>query len=297
MTQHAMLTGSTGFIGKALKDRLIDMDFRVSELNSDLNICDASSFNRFIDADISCVFHCAGKTYVPESWQDPKQFYDTNFTGTCNVLEFCRNKSIPLIHVSSYVYGKPEKLPISEDHPVNPGDPYSHSKHLAELLCNFYARQFGVRIIILRPFDVYGIGQNDKFLIPMLIQQALSGKNIKVQTLVPRRDYVFLDDVISAIILAWSKISEDCHVYNVGSGYSLSIAEIISEIQNVLEIDLPVISEDIIRKNEINDLTADITKAGTELGWQPLHSFREGIEVIVEHEKRRFYGRQKNSDQ
>ena len=231
--KHALITGSTGFIGRALKQRLLHGGYEISELNSDLDIRETTSFLRFIDLNISCVFHLAGKTYVPESWRNPGEFYHVNVMGTKNVLEYCRRKAIPLIYVSSYLYGQPARLPISENDPIVPNNPYAHSKYLAEQLCEFYSREFGTTVVILRPFNIYGPGQSDRFLIPLIVRQALEGQVIKVNTLEPRRDYIYLEDAVDALVCAARNIVTPFAVYNVGSGYSLSVQEVIREVLGI----------------------------------------------------------------
>ena len=288
--KHALITGSTGFIGRALKQRLSNDGYKISELNSDFDIRKTASFLRFIDLNISCVFHLAGKTYVPESWQNPGEFYHVNVMGTENVLEFCRQKSIPLIYVSSYLYGQPEKMPISETDPIIPNNPYAHSKYLAEQLCEFYAREFGSTVVILRPFNIYGPGQSDRFLIPLIVRQALEGQAIKVKTLEPRRDYIYLDDAVDAMVCAAENIFTPFAVYNIGSGYSLSVHEVIKEVLGIVKIEIPIISEYVVRKNEIDDVIADIALAKRELGWQPHHAFHQGIEKVIDHERMQRYG-------
>jgi len=285
--KHALITGSTGFIGRALKQKLSNDGYEISELNSDYDVRKSESFQEFIDLNINCVFHLAGKTYVPESWQKPGEFYHVNVMGTENVLEFCRQKSIPLIYVSSYLYGQPAKLPICENDPIIPNNPYAHSKYLAEQLCEFYARELGATVAILRPFNIYGSGQNDRFLIPMIARQALDGEAIKVKTLEPRRDYIYLDDAVDAMVCAAENISMPFAVYNIGSGYSLSVREVIREVLGIVKIDIPVISENVVRKNEIDDVIADITLAKRDLGWQPNHTFHQGIEKVINHERMR----------
>jgi nucleoside-diphosphate-sugar epimerase len=287
--KHALITGSTGFIGRALKQRLSCVGYEISELNSDVDIRNAAGLLRFIGLNISCVFHLAGKTYVPESWHNPAEFYHVNVMGTENVLEFCRRKSIPLIYVSGYLYGQPARLPISEDDPIVPNNPYAHSKYLAEQLCEFYAREYGATVVILRPFNIYGPGQIDRFLIPLIVRQALEGRVIKVKTLEPRRDYIYLDDAVDAMMCAAENIFTPFAVYNIGSGYSLSVQEVVREVLGIVKMDIPVISEDVVRENEIDDVIANITLAKRKLGWQPQHSFRQGMKKVIDHERLRLH--------
>jgi nucleoside-diphosphate-sugar epimerase len=87
--------------------------------------------------------------------------------------EFCRRHGASLTIMSSYVYGRPRYLPISEEHPVEAFNPYSHSKLLAEEACRYCARQFSLRVTIIRPFNIYGPGQNGNFLVPTLLRQVL----------------------------------------------------------------------------------------------------------------------------
>jgi len=156
-----LITGSGGFIGKALVKRLSGMEYAVTGFDlADGDIAEEGALTHLEKEDIFYVFHLAGKTFVPESWSNPFLFYRTNVLGTANVLEFCRKTGAGLTYVSSYLYGKPEYLPVDEKHPVKAYNPYSHSKLVAEELCRYYREQFPLGISILRPFNVYGPGQS-----------------------------------------------------------------------------------------------------------------------------------------
>ena len=126
------------------------------------------------------------RTFVPDSWDDPQAFCQTNVLGTVNVLEFCRKKRIPMTYVSAYVYGHPDSLPIARDSAIRPSNPYALTKRLAEEACEFYASAYDLPVTTIRPFNVYGIGQAEHFLIPAIISQALdSGEKIVVKDLAP----------------------------------------------------------------------------------------------------------------
>ena len=276
-----LVTGATGFIGRALSAKLKEQGCDVVPLGSaDGDITRTETLIKLADADVSHVFHLAGKTYVPDSWVHPEEFYRTNVLGTTNLLEFCKSHGISMTFVSAYVYGHPEILPIKENSRIRPSNPYALSKRLAEEVCEFYADTHGLAIAAIRPFNVYGAGQDGKFLIPSIIRQALFEEKIVVQDLVPRRDYVFLDDLVAALLATISP-PKGYGVCNVGSGYSLSVSEVIGIIQDVAQTNKEIVSEKNVRSNELMDVVADISKIQREFGWKPQHSFREGIARMI----------------
>jgi nucleoside-diphosphate-sugar epimerase len=277
-----LITGSNGFIGKPLKKQSQAEGHEIVEFNT-------------IDGDISKtslqftginhVFHLAGKSFVPDSWKDPKAFYDVNVTGTLNVLELCRKTGAGLTYISSYVYGIPQHQPIGENHQLKPANPYGHSKMIAEEICQFYQENFKVNTTIIRPFNIYGAFQSDQFLIPIIIKQLFdkSKPTIDVLDLMPKRDYLFLDDLISAIITLFKK--NKTGIYNVGSGYSMSVEEIIKALMEVAGIQKKYLSKEEARKNEIPDVIADISKIKRDTGWKPGYTFKEGIAEILKREQ------------
>ncbi len=249
------------------------------------DITSRETLENYAQEDLAYVFHLAGKTFVPDSWEDPQSFCQTNVLGTVNVLEFCKKKRIPMTYVSAYVYGHSDTLPIRENSPIQPSNPYALTKRLAEKACEFYASAYNLPVITIRPFNVYGIGQAKKFLIPEIISQVLADrKEIAVKDLTPRRDYVYLDDLVTALMATLEK-AEGYHVYNVGSGVSLSVHEVVDIIQDVAGTQKEIVCDNMVRTNELMDVVADISKARCELGWYPEISFHEGIENIIRSER------------
>lgn len=282
MVSKVLVTGASGFIGRALVAALERKGHEVVRLTSkDGEIDDPNKFKKLSNIGVLWVFHLAGRTYVPESWEDPLGFCRVNVLGVANVLEFCRTQGIPITYVSSYLYGEPESLPITENSPVRPNNPYALSKWLAEQICEFYSAVHGLPIIVIRPFNVYGVGQDELFLIPSVVRQALFGDAITVKDLQPRRDYVYLDDLVEALMLTMGK-PDGYRVYNIGSGMSLSVREIIDVIQAVAHTNKKVVCTNVTRPNEINDVVADISRVRQDLGWYPRHSFSDGIRKIIQ---------------
>jgi len=277
-----LVTGASGFIGRALVSRLKAQGRDVVPVDSaDGDIASRETLAKFAQQDIAHVFHLAGKTFVPDSWDDPQAFCQTNVLGTVNVLEFCRKSRIPITYVSAYVYGHPDSLPIGENSAIRPSNPYALTKRLAEEACEFYASAYDLPVTTIRPFNVYGIGQAEIFLIPAIISQAVDAReDIVVKDLAPRRDYVYLEDLVTALLATLDKTG-GYRVYNIGSGVSLSVQEVIDAIQDVADTQKKVVCNNVARTNELMDVVADISKAGKELGWHPEYSFRAGIENII----------------
>ena len=276
-----LVTGASGFIGSALVNQLKLSGFNILEFNSSMgDIVEFDFSTEYKDKKIQHIFHLASKTFVPDSWENPIDFYKTAVIGTGNILELCREQNIPLTFVSAYLYGLPEKLPICENDKIKSNNPYAHSKYLAEELCKFYAEYYSVKITIARPFNIYGKKQKDIFLIPYIIDQVLNNDDINVKDLNPKRDYIYLDDLIDGLIKTLDK-TNNFSIYNFGSGTELSVSEIIKVVQNVAGMNKKVISEKNERKNEIMNVIADISKAENDLDWKPKFKFEDGIREII----------------
>src|SRR5262249_26732457 len=141
-----------------------------------------------------------------------------------------RRQGAAITFVSSYVYGIPDCLPITEAHPTCPLNPYSHTKILAEDSVKYYQSQFGVRATIVRPFNVYGPGQGIAFLIPKLIRQVIDPAvpELVLDDLRPRRDYFYIRDLIRLLTMTLS--GNHPSAFNAGSGESFSICDLIDTI-------------------------------------------------------------------
>jgi nucleoside-diphosphate-sugar epimerase len=288
VNKKLLITGGSGFIGRNLCKKLLEtqeFDF-ISPDSKEIDITKKETFALLFADEIFHVIHLAGKVFVPDSWINPDDFITVNAFGTKNMLEFCRRYNISLTYISTYLYGQPEHIPIDEEAPVKVNNPYAFSKHLAEQLCSFYAQEYGVKIIILRLFNIYGPGQKEKLLIPHIIKQCISDKEIIVEDILPKRDYVYVDDFINLLLSSIKQvdsINSNYEIFNVGSGYSMSVAEIIDTVQNILGTTKNVVSKKNKRKNEINDVVADISKIRKYFKWEPKYTFEQGIAETIDY--------------
>jgi nucleoside-diphosphate-sugar epimerase len=274
-----LVTGATGFLGTHLVPQLRVVGHEVVQANSSLgDVAEATTWSHFPPVEV--VIHLAGKTFVPDSWTEPAAFVKTNLLGTIAALGYCKKHNSRLVFLSSYLYGNPQKLPTPETAPLIANNPYALSKILAEDACRFYSESFGINITILRPFNVYGPKQPEHFLIPSIIRQVKAGEVIQVKDLEPKRDYVYIDDLVDAIVKAID-LRPGVSIFNIGTGKSYSVAELIKIIQDIKGTKLSVKSSTENRRFEVMNTIADITQAKEVLGWQPQFSLEEGIQALL----------------
>jgi len=272
---EVLVTGADGFIGRHLSSKLRGLGLSVHELTrKDGDIADEKTWKQLPVLDY--VFHLASRSYVPDSWEETNGFMETNVMGTQRALEYCQKSGAAMTYVSAYLYGRPVRLPIREDDRLQPNNPYALSKFFAEELCKFYAGFHHVKVSIARPFNVFGSHQRREFLIPEIIEQVRCNDEIRLKDINPKRDYIYINDVVDGLIKTM-ETQENISVFNLGSGCSLSVAEIVEVIQRIANTNLPVISDSMVRPQEIADVRADISRAREELDWSPSYSFAEGI--------------------
>ena len=278
MSQSILVTGSNGFIGRHLSEDLRKRGYEVfSMVRSTGDARISETWSKYPKAD--CVVHLAGLTFVPDSWTHPGLFIESNALSTTHALEYCRKHAAKLIFLSSYMYSTKSALSVKESDDLNPVNPYALSKFLGENICRYYSEFFGTQVAILRPFNVYGIGQTEKFLVPSIIRQARAGDEIKVMDSKPSRDYIYIDDLLEAIHRVVNT-AIDFDVFNVGTGNSYSVEELINVLGMVVGRNLKTVSANTERPSEINFTQADITHAADVLGWKPRWALVEGLSEI-----------------
>ena len=277
-----LITGSEGFIGSKLSKQLREIGAEVKgiDIKKGINILNWDELKTLERVDL--IYHLAAITFIPYAFKHPRETYNINVLGSLNILEYCRLNDIKkIIFSSTFVYGQPQYFPIDEAHPVAPNNPYSRSKLLAENLCRGYSQDYGLNCIVLRQFNIYGPGQQENFLIPSILKQIQENNKIELRDPDPKRDLLYISDLISAYLKSAEYEKSKFEVFNIGYGKSNSVQEIVDQIIKLTKREIKVNYTGERRPNEIMDTVACITKAHHKLNWQPKIDLIKGLKLIL----------------
>ena len=277
MKKTILITGSSGFIGKHLIKKIPRYNIPIEKNGKKIDLRDKEKVLKL--KKVNTVIHLAGKTPYSKKLSN-NEIFEHNILGTLNILEYCISKKVEkLIFVSSYIYGNSKNNPINEKHIVQPHNTYTKSKYLAEELCKDYAKKFGIKLIILRPFNLFGNLQKKGFLISNIIEAIKNNSSISITNKNNKRDYLLIDDFIDVIL---KMIDFDCklEIFNIGSGKSYSFEKIIQLFER--KSGKKIKQENRVSKdNNISKIQADISKITKKTGWHPKYNFEEGVEKIL----------------
>ena len=285
-----LVLGSEGFIGSQLIRFGLKSDYEVHGVDlldhnpakyhyTKLSLL-SPDFDTFLSKyPFDIIFNCAGSGNVPFSVQMPSSDFELNCQSILFILDAVR-KHLPkckYIHVSSAaVYGNSELLPISELAPINPVSPYGYHKWMAEIICREYTTLYGLKIAIVRPFSVYGPGLQ-KQLLWDVYQKAKSEANVILfGTGDETRDFIYVEDLVRAMFVIARQKCESMEIYNVGSGESITVNDIISKLFDKLEWQKNISFNREVRIGDPRFWQADITKL-LSTGFKPSVSLDTGL--------------------
>lgn len=277
------VAGSDGFVGKHICEQLEAKGHKVVRIDivRGFDLCERTIIEKI--EPIDCFIQLANLVYVPGSYAEPEKYYRINYLTTLNALEICRKYNARLVYASSYIYGPPQYLPVDESHPICPFNPYAQTKVICEKLCEGYHRDFKVKVSILRPFNIYGVGQKGKLLIPEIMGQLKEGKAvIELKASSPRRDYINVVDVAGAFVACAEDIN-DFNVYNVCSGESVSVRELTEVINKHLRKKVQFTFSEVARPNEVDESRGSCARLES-IGWRHTITLNEGIKKLLESE-------------
>jgi UDP-glucose 4-epimerase len=278
-----LVTGHTGLVGTILVKNLQSQYTVVTsdrESGKRIDVLQKTQLEGL--EDIDTVIHLAAKTSISDSISNPYETYYTNIVGTLNVLDWAKNNNIKkIINVSTYLYGNPQYCPIDENHPLSPHTPYNKSKLISEKVCEYYAIDYELNIVTLRPFYIYGPSRNSSFL-SSIIRKVINNEKVILSNKNIRRDFVFVDDFVNLISRILVNFPEGYNVYNVGYGKSYTLEAILREIEFITNKKIVFGYDYSLRPNDICEMVADIDKVQKQFGWRPTIDIHEGLRLTID---------------
>jgi len=237
------------------------------------------------------ILNLAALIAIPYSYHSPDTYIDTNIKGTLNILQAARRHEVSrVIQTStSEVYGTAQYIPIDEKHPLHPQSPYAASKVGADQLALSFHASFKTPVGVLRPFNTYGPRQSARAVIPTIISQLATGREVKLGSLSLTRDFSFVQDTANGFLAAAMSDAIVGQTVNLGSGFEISIQETAETIAKLMNVELKLANdEQRVRpeSSEVERLHASIQKAKEVLGWQPqlkgLEGFKAGLKQTID---------------
>lgn len=305
MQLRVLVTGAGGFIGSHVVDELLARSHQVLALckynsggtygwledekyiqNSSVqlvlgDITDSGYIEKLVQ-NTEVVINMAALIGIPYSYVAPRSYLNVNTIGVLNILEGIQRSGSKLVQIStSEVYGTPESVPITLDHPINPQSPYAASKSAADLLCKSYSNSFETKTIIVRPFNTFGPRQSMRAVIPTILSQIASGRRIiKLGSTDVKRDFTFVTDTAKGIVNASEAAYTDGRVIQLGTGVSYSILEIIEFCQEEFGVEIEIETDQSrIRpiNSEVQILESDPSVAADLLSWNHEIDIKVGL--------------------
>jgi UDP-glucose 4-epimerase len=302
-----LITGAAGFLGAPLANSLVAENHSVVGLD-DLSTGDPKQLVEAVHLErgdindrpklwsmlqgVDCVYHLAARVIVPESVLYPREYNTVNVGGTVTLMEAMRDVGVRrVIFISSgTIYGNQKLQPVRESNRPNPSSPYAVSKLAAEYYIRTIGALWGIETVCLRVFNAYGPGQRlpltNAPVIPYCLRQALDNGTIVIhgsgeQT----RDYVYIDDVVEAMVAASSVPDINRMIINVGSGKETSINEL---VKKVLEITgaKPEIVNNQSHDSGPSRMRADLAIAKKILNFSPKYNLEQGLLKTIENDIR-----------
>lgn len=307
MKKSVIITGGAGFIGSHLAKRLLDENWKVTVIDNfdpyydveikrsnikahlsnpdftllKMDLRNYEQLEKQLTDDYDAIVHLAAKAGVRPSIKSPALYQSVNVLGTQNMLEIARNFNIKqfVFGSSSSVYGVNPNVPWSEDDFVlKPISPYASTKISGELLGHVYAHLYNIRFVALRFFTVFGPRQRPDLAIHKFANMMLKNEAIPVfgdgST---RRDYTFVEDIVSGIVAAIDYDDSIYEIINIGNNRTISLSHMIHTIERSFGVKA-IINRLPMQPGDVPRTYANISKAQTLLGYNPTTSFEDGIE-------------------
>ncbi len=304
MPRVALITGANGFVGRILAKYLRDREWQVREAvlpgqpegpnKFACDITDIAQVRKLVSRTdgLSHVFHLAAITFVQSSSADPASTFEVNVQGTINFLECTRvlhPRARFLFVGSAAVYGHPHSIPVTEDHPLAPREPYAISKTAADQYCEYVYRAHKANVVRMRPFNHSGAGQSDQFVLSNFARQIARIERgelpptLKVGNIDAARDFLHVDDVVRAYELAALK-GKPGEAYNISCGEGRSIRDALNTLLSRSKVKIEVVQDpDRMRPVDIQEISGSYAKLEAHTGWKPEIKFDRILDDLLEY--------------
>ncbi len=304
MKRRALVTGAAGFVGKYLCEHLVSCGWEVRRTDLSANpgntdyyrcdICDREQLQVLFEwaGDCTHVFHLAALTFVPDSIRNPQLAVNVNLGGTIAVAEAmqqCVPEARLLYIASAEVYGPPVTLPITEDHPLNPANPYAIAKAAADHYCAFLHKSHALDVVRVRPFNHSGPGQIDSFVLSAFAHQIARMESgavppvLHVGNLAARRDFSHVSDVVRAYERI-AEAGEAGEAYNVCSGQARAIQDAVDGFLELANTEIEVrVDPERLRAVDVAEFRGSHAKVSADTGWQPQLSFDDLMASLLDY--------------
>ena len=308
-----LVTGSEGFIGSHLVERLLNDGHNVKafvQYNSFSNrgwlnsiddpkleiffgdIRDFQSVKTAMEG-VTKIFHLAALISIPYSYDNSVGYIQTNIIGTYNILQAARELDQiqnVIITSTSEVYGSARFVPMTEEHPLQAQSPYSATKIAADRLSESYYKSYGLPVTIVRPFNTYGPRQSTRAVIPRIITQLLDNpSNVRLGSLSPVRDFNFVEDVVEAFVLISNTNEFIGKEINIATGHGVAISDLLSLISEEMDVEYSLnIDTARIRPkdSEVDRLVGSAELLQSITNWYPKTTLETGLRKTIDFYKK-----------
>ena len=279
--KKVLITGSSGFIGQHLKKALEKKQINVVEfsLKNNQDVTKLTDFNKLPKVDT--VFHLAAVSGYKTSNQNVNLAYNVNVGGTVNVLEYCKKVKAKLIFPSTYVYDSPYKEYKKESDKQKPTTHYTMTKWLGEKLCRFYARVFKVKSVVARTSNVYGKGQDNIYIVPVIFNHLMKNKKLTLTKSNIERSYLNISDLVSAYIKLGNTNSKPGEIYNVAYPEPTQLKQLVNTIYKTMGKKNLVSYQNESRPHDIDFNRFDTSKIKKKCNWYPKIDLETGLKEYI----------------